>query len=82
MILLGEQLFFSDVTGINDLLMNFLIQRRGSKFGVILVDYFGHDLRLVKAALGWDTSSAIHRLFISRVLVLLLLSLTTLMAFL
>jgi hypothetical protein len=47
----------SEIIGVNPRLLKYLIANRGQYFGVLMIDYFGTDLRLANATLGWEVRS-------------------------
>lgn len=45
------------IIGVNPRVLEYLISKRGQYFGVIMFDYYGANLSLANATLGWDLVS-------------------------
>jgi len=45
------------VTGVNSQLLPVLTANRGSYFGVLMFDFYGTDLRMGEATIGWEVPS-------------------------
>jgi len=44
--------------GVNNKTIDYLVSKKGSRFGVVLYDYYGSDARLGPATLGWDLNNS------------------------